>query len=540
MSPNRVTLRNYRCFDWEHPCTIEFGDGFFAYIGPNNVGKSSALRAIYELRQYWGLIPITFQRAHQLRAQCSALGISDPTELANDHDPTRFEITLEVPDPAPQEFDLVHPATLIIVEATVSVDVTNQVMSLVRFRCKGRDDLTKVYDRDAAMRILTNDGHLCLHSDGNQIFTGAFQDFVTDLSLSRYYPAFRNAINEGAGIYYDLPVGTALVQTWDEWKAGAGRANKIAISRVEREIADLLGFQSLQINADKQGKTLDVIIDGRPQKLYEVGAGVAQLIIVFSAALVAKPPYILIDEPELSLHPSLQLNFLSTLGTYARKGLIFATHSLGLARSTAERITVVRKISSGVSEMGGLHDRKANFSEWLGELNYAGRMELGCEGVLFVEGPSELLCFQELLRKINKDQKYLLLSLGGSSLINANIAAHLSEITRLLPAKNIHAYIDSEKLNADEVLAPDRIAFLAGCESVGVHAQASELRATENYFETNGISEALGPDYSPLEPYQKLKDSVRPWKKSDNWKIARHTNFRDIEQTDLGQFLLSL
>jgi predicted ATPase len=113
----------------------------------------------------------------------------------------------------------------------------------------------------------------------------------------------------------------------------------------------LLGFKKLQINADQTSKTLDVIIDGRPQKLYEVGAGVAQLIIVLAAALVSKPPYILIDEPELSLHPSLQLNFLASLGSYATKGLLYSTHSISLARSTAQRIYAVQKIKNGSSQM---------------------------------------------------------------------------------------------------------------------------------------------------------------------------------------------
>jgi len=33
------------------------------------------------------------------------------------------------------------------------------------------------------------------------------------------FPAFRNAINEGAGSYYDIPVGTALVGVWDQWES---------------------------------------------------------------------------------------------------------------------------------------------------------------------------------------------------------------------------------------------------------------------------------------------------------------------------------
>lgn len=368
----------------------------------------------------------------------------------------------------------------------------------------------------------------------------ALNDFARDLNNSRYFPAFRNAINEGASNYYDLPVGTALVATWDSWKAGHLRAQKIAISRVESEIADLLGFKSLQINADQTGKTLDVIIDGRPQKLYEVGAGVAQLIIVLAAALVNKPPYILIDEPELSLHPALQLIFLATLGSYATKGLLYSTHSISLARSTAQKIFAVQRIKNGSSRMHQFGDTALNFGSWLGELSYSSRVELGCEGLLLVEGPTDVLFFQEFLRKIHKDHKYVLMQLGGSSLINSGVAQHLSELHRIIDPSKIRIFIDSEKASADAPLASDRTAFVDECRKIGIAVHVSERRATENYFEANGISKALGPEHQPLEHFQLLKDAPKRWHKSNNWRIARETEFEDIIDTDLGKFLLSL
>jgi energy-coupling factor transporter ATP-binding protein EcfA2 len=366
------------------------------------------------------------------------------------------------------------------------------------------------------------------------------REFGITLNESKYFPAFRNAINEGAGNYYDLPVGTALVATWDQWKAGNSRAQQNAISKVEKEIALLLGFNNLQINADQSGKTLNVNIDGRPQKLHEVGAGVAQLIIVLAAALVYRPPYILIDEPELSLHPALQLSFLATLGSYARYGLFFSTHSISLARSSAQRIYAVRKIGNGLSEIHPYGDNTINFGGWLGELSYSSRVDLGCEGLLLVEGPTEILCFQEFLRKLKKDHKYVLIQLGGSSLIRGGVTPHLSELSRIIDPSKIRVFIDSEKESADAPLAPDRVAFFTDCKGIGISVHVSERRATENYFEIKGIQKFLGEEYKPLEHYQKLKSSSKPWHKSDNWRIARETEFADIKDTDLGQFLSSL
>jgi len=533
---SKVTLRNYRCFNWENPAIIEFGNGFTAFVGPNNSGKSSALRSIYELRHIWSLIFPIVVPSNNFRIQAQPQGIADIAELANDHDPKAFDILIEVA--ASKFFKPVFE--FLAVEMLLQYDIESQSLTVKHVRAVNTDGDVKTFNHDD----LTTGQHIHSHSinykDGSTVDYSELHAFGIELQESRYFPAFRNAINEGAGSYYDIPVGTALVNAWDQWKAGNSRSQKIAISRVEREIASLLGFDSLQINADQSAKTLDVIVNGRPQKLYEVGAGIAQLIIVLAAALVQKPPYILIDEPELSLHPSLQLAFLSTLGSYARKGIIYSTHSIGLARSTAQRIFSVHKIKDGVSSMSPFGERSINFAEWLGELSFSGRSELGYEGLILVEGPSEVLCFQEFLRKFNKDHKFVLMQLGGSSLINAGIAPHLLELSRIIDVSKIHIFIDSEKKSADDPLANDRVGFLSECKALAVNAVASERRATENYFENNGIKKALGEEFQALEHYQKLKDSSKPWHKSSNWKIARETNLEDIKNTDLGKFLSAL
>lgn len=537
-SLRKLTIRNYRCFDWNNPAELIFGEGFTALVGPNNSGKSSVLRSVFELRQCFAQLFSVLNSNNNFRIGFHFQGVSDPSELANDKDAKRFQIEFEVP--RLKQFD--HGENYAATRGVFEFNIDQGTFSATKIHIVNIFDEEQVLD-EIMIKTGVNQTHPTIsypHLNNKIVNYSELFSFAKDLNESRYFPAFRNAINEGAGNYYDIPVGTSLVQTWDMWKAGNTKAQKIAISRVEQEIAQLLGFKSLQINADQSGKTLDVIIDGKPHKLYEVGAGVAQLIIVLAAALVQKPTYILIDEPELSLHPSLQLNFLSTLGSYATKGLLYSTHSIGLARSTAQRISITRRLANGSSKMEPLGDRKLNFSEMLGELSYSGRIELGCEGIVLVEGPTDVLFFQEFLRKLGIDGKYVVMQLGGSSLINSSIGIHIAEIGRIVEPSKIHIFIDSEKKSAEEPLASDREAFLFECEKCGVNAVASERRATENYLEINGIQAVLGMEYQALDHYQLLKTAAKPWKKSENWKIARETSFDDIKDTDFGQFLSSL
>ncbi|WP_297484359.1 AAA family ATPase [Ferrovum sp.] len=537
-SQGKLTLRNFRCFDWKNPAVLEFGDGFTAFVGSNNSGKSTALRAVYELRSMLPYICSTLRSDNTFRMNCEPNGVADRVELANDSDPTKFQFNLEISE---EHRPQVGTADLLAIEICMEYDVESQLLTAKSFNAVNHQGGIVTFD-EQRIRLAARhpDAFRIEYQDQTVVNFSKLQEFSIDLQQSKYFPAFRNAINKGAGMYYDLPVGTSLVTTWDQWKAGSLRAQKIAISRVENEIASLLDFKTLQINADQTSNTLDVIIDGRPQKLHEVGAGVSQLIIVLAAAIVNKPPYILIDEPELSLHPSLQLNFLATLGSYAQKGLLYSTHSISLARSTAQRIYAVKKIRNGSSQMHPFGDGTINFGGWLGELSYSSRVEIGCEGLLLVEGSTDVLFFQEFLRKIKKDHKYVLMQLGGSSLIRGGVTPHLSELSRIIEPSKIRVFIDSEKDSADAPLATDRVEFVAECKSIGIDVCVSQRRATENYFEHNGIQKALGAEYKPLETFQKLKSSPKPWHKSDNWRIARETEFEDIKDTDLGIFLLAL
>lgn len=533
----KLTLRNYRCFNWENPAVLEFGEGFTAFVGPNNSGKSTALRSIYELRNMFTIIHSLVVPGNNFHSATQPLGTSDPAESANDNDPTRFQFSIEITENIRPKID----GHFLAIEILLEYEVNSNTLKAKRVRAiDNQGNIRQLEEGDIRAATASAAPISVYYPAGLYIDYSELNTFAIELHHSKYFPAFRNAINTGAGNYYDLPVGTALVSTWNQWKAGSSRANKTAINRVEKEISSLLGFSTLQINADQSGNTLDIIIDDRPQKLYEVGAGVAQLIIVLAAALVSKPPYILIDEPELSLHPSLQLNFLTTLGSYAKKGLLYSTHSIGLARSTSPRIFAVRRITNGSSRMYPLYDQTNNYGEWLGELSYSNRVELGCEGLLLVEGPTEVLCFQEFLRKIGKDQKYVVMQLGGSNLIRGGVAPQLAELSRIVEPSKIHAFIDSERNSAGEVVAADRSAFVSECAELGIRVQLSERRATENYFESKGVHKAIGNSYQPLGHFQRIKDGPTPWHKSDNWRIARETDFEDIKDTDLGKFLVSL
>ena len=65
----------------------------------------------------------------------------------------------------------------------------------------------------------------------------------------------------------------------------------------------------------------------------------------------------------------------------------------------------------------------------------------------------------------------------------------------------------------------------------------TERRAIENYFPDKAVKAAFGNSFSELGRFDLLKDAANPWRKSDNWKIARQIQKEDLAGTDLMVFL---
>jgi predicted ATPase len=367
---------------------------------------------------------------------------------------------------------------------------------------------------------------------------GRYRSVFQDLAKSVYLGAFRNAVNVGGNSdYYDLQIGQAFIAQWDSYKTGQNRAqNRVALA-VENELRQIFGLRSLQINAAPGNETLQVIADSEPYQLAEQGAGLAQFIVVLAFIATRRPPYVFIDEPEQNLHPSLQLDFLTTLAKYTTHGVVFATHNIGLARAVAREVYSVRRLPDASREVRQLAATR-NYGEFLGELSLSGYEELGFKQVLLVEGTTEVPTLQSWLRLYGVEHQVVIVPLGGASLINGRSGQSLAEIKRI--TTHVAVLIDSERNAAGAQLARDRQVFVEKCEELGFSIHVLERRALENYLTAGAIRSVKGKGYSALGHFELLKDHSPAWGKNENWRIAAKMTRPDLEATDLGAFLNGL
>jgi ABC-type Na+ transport system ATPase subunit NatA len=527
-----ITLKNYRCFPDRYPAKFVVGDGWTAFLGVNNAGKSALLRFFYEFRPFLQALGDTNNRLRLVRGHGITPGyedcVKDPTEVFHNQNDRPLTIEFRVSDPKQ------YPNQPYPNPTSVTFELRPQEPAIVR--------VTRLVFGDKAAfplgNMQTEPVDTTLRLGNIQVDLAQYLDAMTRLYRTFYVGAFRNALNTGAKKnYFDIQVGDAFIRRWRAMQTGDNLREKRVCKEVVSAIERLFGYDRLDIHANDTNDTLQVDVNNRPYRLDEHGAGLAQFIMVLVNAAVEQPAYILIDEPELNLHPSLQIEFLTALDKFAEHGLVFATHSIGLARATADRVYALTREGHGVSRVRP-YEELPHLSEFLGSMSFSSYQALGFTKVLLAEGPTDVRAVQQFLRKHGRDHHVLVLPLGGSSGIKERSQEELNELKRI--TTDVSALIDSEKDSEAQPLSAERAAFRAACEENKFPCHILKFRALENYLTEAAIRQVKGPKYRALGPYENLKHLDPGWGKHENWKIAAEMSLDDIKDTDLGEFLATL
>lgn len=535
MKKAKLTIKNYRCFDDANPARIEIDNGIISFIGPNNSGKSSLLKMFREFKNIWYALSTPYLIAQYAVAKHMSFPtefINDPLEIFSDANNRSISIEIEIETDKPDNLNL-NPPQLFPNKLRISAERNHPTNWKLELFSKTKGLLSPEENRiQQAGDIL----QITIGGTFHQTFTEDLASIFSSINKSLYIGPFRNAINVGATNYYDIQIGEGFINTWNNWKTGSVKSQNLAISKVTEDIRHIFGFNSLEISASTQLKTLQININNKSYKLTEVGSGLAQFIVVFGNTLIYAPDILLIDEPELNLHPSLQIDFTTTLAKYAKEATLIATHSIGLARSVSEHIYSFQKNKHHT--LVAPFEKTIGYSEFLGEMSFSSYREMGFDKLLLVEGTTDVKTIQQFLRKKNKDHKIVVLPLGGDSLSTGNAEHELAELKRI--STNITALVDSEKTARDGAPAQRRKDFFDVCNRLGFKVHMTERRATENYLTDAAIKEIKGDKYRALDNYERLEDTPLGWKKAENWRIADAMSWDDIAETDIGNFIESL
>jgi predicted ATPase len=512
-----LTIKNYRCFGRSAPARLDLRQGFIAFVGPNNGGKSTLLKFFVEFRPLF--VRLANKSTNLGTVPGAPTSLADPTEIFCDAEDGDLEIDVSLPS-----LKGANPRTI----DRITIALTRESIAFsMQISAHGRS-LGPIHAWVDGVPVDSSSNPLgdptALHE--------AFGRLASTYSIG----AFRTTLASAGGTSQDAEIGGSLISRWRQLKTGSSKPNRQAAILLIDQIRDVFGFREFDVDVADQNNELIATIDRRSYSFAELGSGLGHFVVsLVTLATRARNAYLLIDEPENGLHPSLQLEFLTALGRQASDGVLFATHSYGLARQMADQIyTVHRRPTRRISEVRH-HNEDTSLSEFLGELGFSGYRDLGIDSVLLVEGRTDAQALRQLLPR-GTNTTTVLLPLGGATGINGGAGPELVELIRIAP--RVRALIDSERAAPNDQISPERIAFREACKSAGIPCHVLERRALENYFPEGAIRRGLRkPKASALGPFERLDDR---WPKSENWRIASNMTADDLAGTDLGSFLASV
>ena len=251
-----------------------------------------------------------------------------------------------------------------------------------------------------------------------------------------YFPSHRQPRLRSDTNISGLAGGEGLV-SWIEYAprpnpkdAESARRHDL-LQEFQQEFAEFIGAKSVSLYV--QGYSLPlpcneqpeivVTFEGRVRLLSQLGASIGEsLIVLFVSKLSHKwrnPPVdiVLLEEPELHLHPNLQRKLLEQLARYSVQ-FIATTHSPAVVNSFAhsggrvfrtefqnsEKRTTARQVS-GLTELRGL----------IGSIGASPADVVWADTVLLVEGSNDVPAFKAWLWKAPSyaGQSVAILALGG-------------------------------------------------------------------------------------------------------------------------------
>ncbi|MBT0570480.1 AAA family ATPase [Curvibacter sp. CHRR-16] len=236
--------------------------------------------------------------------------------------------------------------------------------------------------------------------------------------------------------------------------------------KVEARLQQLFD-RSIELNWSQAGLTVAIspMLGGSPYAANHEASGVLQLIALLAAIHNDDIGALLIDEPEISLHPQHQAFVLEEMQRVAgdpidpgKKLIVIATHSAALMqfRSLSE-LPSIAFFSSALRAPAQVDAsdeilKRSKLSALMARLSATHRMAVFAERVLLVEGPSDEIIASQLASRMNQR-----LLARNAQILPVTGKGEFPEVAKLfrLMGKHVAVLADLDALADDNTLVRD-------------------------------------------------------------------------------------
>jgi|EndMetStandDraft_3_1072993.scaffolds.fasta_scaffold24674_3 predicted ATPase len=493
--PISINVQKYKSIDRD--CIIPFKNKTTIVIGQNNSGKSNILRCIASI----------FNKDYGLgdKNQQFKVNIRNSNKFEN------FSILNKVSDAELNDIEL--------------------IFSDSRWTWENIPQSLKAYsENDISPERFGG------FSASDEIIREIYRDLISEVELhfrgSIYVPnvryitppkiepkAFSNSQISGETISYGNIIQDLTQFTRPETKSRTESREKL------RKVQDFMAFcldkRNVKLEVPHDQSTIHIDIDGEEHPIFDLGTGIEQLLIIGMSSFSFPKKIVLIDEPELHFHPTLQKRMMQYLNKNIEANFVLATHSAAILDAVEADIlqvthdgkkSSVKTVSNNRNRYGAVRD-----------LGYSPSDLLLTRYVIWVEGPSDRLYLNHWIKTKEPELKegidYTILFYGGKILSHHSFEEVEDELVKAFSLCREFALLMDSDINENRpAINATKQRIELEIEDQDGFCWITDGREIENYI-PHSIIQSVDTKFGAKSPTTK-QDQVITEKKTDFAKAS--------------------
>ena len=220
---------------------------------------------------------------------------------------------------------------------------------------------------------------------------------------------------------------------------------KQSFEKLRSFIAEIVGNPDVRVEIPHDRSTINIDLDGQVLPVEALGSGIHELVMLASRVVLNEGKIILLEEPEVHMHPEFQRKFMSFIRDKIDSQFFITTHSSVVIDTDGVAVFGVSKKDGQGYVAPLLSDQSRR--EMCRELGYRASDLLQANSIVWVEGPSDRIYLKHWLNaaapELREGIEFSIMFYGGKMLshLSGEDDAELQDFIALLPINRYGNYI---------------------------------------------------------------------------------------------------